>query len=268
MSDSHIMNCAECQSRLEEFALDELPIDVRTRVAKHLSDGCSACNLKLSEILGDFAQLAHALPIERPTMRVERQLLQRIAAERGPNDTAAPSISLAENKKLSSISLTHSLMAITAALAATVVGVALWTTRDGSPNSSRWAELDLRVDRANALQEFSTIPQIRFVSLGRHVPEVPVEGYIVQDAIAKQWHVHVFHMPAIPKGRVYQLWFDMGDSRFERARIADVDEDGTLSCLVDVPSDLVAIRGLVISDEPGADSERPTVDNIVEAMLP
>jgi len=271
--DSHPISCDECQSRLEEFALDELPIELRTQVADHLADGCPACNQRLSQILEDLAQLVHALPAERPPQRVEHALVDRIAGKRAPGRVVETPVRPSAVKKISPKSLTRSLVAAALALAATILGVAAWSTwRDiwnnppGAPFG--WAELQRRVDQANASQQFPSIPQLQFASLGSHSPEVPVAGYIVQDKLARQWHVHAFHLPALPAGRVYQLWFDLGSSRFVPAGPADVDDEGTLSRLVDVPTDLLAIKGLAISDEPASGSDRPTGESLFEATLP
>jgi Anti-sigma-K factor rskA len=284
VTDSHFITCDECQSRLEEFALDELAVDVRTQVADHLADGCPACNQRLGQILDDLAQLAHSLPIEQPPPRIERELLNRIAANKMVGDRPNFSESTRKNgtvplsdpaptRKISPKSLTRGLIAAALALAATIMGIAAWNTwRDilKNPNGagSPWAELQLRVDQANASQQFPSIPQLQFASLGSHSPEIPVTGYVVQDHLARQWHVYAFHLPALPAGRAYQLWFDTGNAQFVSAGAADVDPEGTLSRLIDVPSDLLAIKGLAISDEPTTGSDHPTGEKFFEAPLP
>lgn len=270
MTDPQSITCAECQSRLEEFVLDELSADVRTRVAEHLSTGCASCNQRLVETLSDFAQLAYSLPRELPPMRGERDLLKRIAAQRGPETADVSNQLPVEAAKMSPKSLTRRLVAAAMVLAATVVGIALWTTRHdvSSAATSQWAELQRRVDQANASQQFPEIPQLHFASVGNRSPEVRVEGYIVHDAIAKQWHVYAFRLPMLPAGHIYQVWFDMGDSNFVRAGVANADDEGSISCLVDAPPDLGAVRGLAISAESGADAERPSGDSLIEAPLP
>jgi hypothetical protein len=269
VTDSRSITCSECQSQLEEFALDELAEKDRAHVAAHLAGGCSECSERLSEILSDFAQLAYSLPMERPTMRVDRTLRDRIAEERVPDKIRLVQVSI-ETRRTSPRFLTRGLIAAAVALAATILCIAAWTTRQNKsavPASQQWAELQRRVEQADASQQFPAIPQMRFASLGTRKLEKPVIGYIVEDQPARQWHVYALNLPKLPEGHVYQMWFDMGNSRFVRAGTAEVDDTGTIHRLIDVPSDLGAIHGLAISDEANNDTGRPTGENLLEATL-
>jgi hypothetical protein len=273
LTDLNSISCAECQSRLEEFALDELNGELRVRVEQHLIEGCSACNQHLADMLSEFAALAHSLPNERPPQHVERALRNRIAVQSLRREALAGTDSHVSTAVSSPKSLTRRLVSVAVALAATIIGIAIWANRHKDLNGTTtsadpWADVQRRVEQADASQHFSTIPRLRFASFGTHSPKDAVEGYIVEDRLAKQWHVYVFHLPALPAGRGYQLWFDAGDSHFVRAGSAVANDDGTISCVVDLPKDVPAVRGLAISDEANADAEQPSRDNLVEAPLP
>lgn len=270
MTDPKSIPCAECQSRLEEFALDELSGDARSRIVEHLSGGCVSCNQRLSEMLSEFAQLAFALPRELPPMRGERSLLKQIAEQRGATGDVGLRPTLDEPVDISPKSLSRRLVAAAMVLAATVLGIALWTTRSdvSATSSAQWAELQRRVDQANASQQFTEIPQLHFASVGNKATEVSAEGYVVHDQIARQWHVYALRLPVLPAGHVYQVWFDMGNSRFVRAGVAQADNEGTISCVIDMPAETGEVKALAISAEPSADAQRPSDDILIEAPLP
>lgn len=272
MIDSRSITCRECQSRLDEFALNDLPAEACDAIAKHLASGCPECNQLLSDIASDFGQLALTLPLEAPPMRGERALLNRIAVGQLRQEAARPTMAASPAPTIPARSSSRGLWAAAIALAAMIVGIAAWTSRHNNSENvagqGSWVELDRRVAEADAGQRFSTIPQLRFASLKLPAQKVSVEGYVVQDRLAKQWHVYAFHLPTLPTGRVHQLWFDLGDSHFARAGIADTDGDGALSCIVNAPSDRSSIRGIAISDEPNAGSDSPSGESLVESLLP
>lgn len=205
-------------------------------------------------------------------MRVDRVLRDRMTAQRSA-EGIAPSMESLESTKISPKRLTRSLVAAALTLAATIFGIAAWTSWNNSSNDfsaavSHWDELRRRVDEAEASQHFPAIPQMHFASVGTHKLATPVNGYIVEDRPARQWHLYAFRLPKLEKGHSYQVWFDLGDSRFVRAGTADIDDEGTIRRLIDVPSDFASIHGVAISDESGGEPERPSGENLIEAKLP
>jgi len=269
MIDPGPITCDGCKDRLEEFALDELDGDVRDQVARHLRGGCRACNAHLAQITADLAALAHTLPAQAPPRHVERDLFDRIAAQSRPLAAEEPRVSI-RHAGISKKSLTRGLLAAAAALAACLAGIATWNAWQGRPTGlgiEEWAELRRRVDEADEAQRFGAVPELSFVSLRGPAPEKPVHGYIVADHSTRQWHVYVFNLPSLPQDRTYQLWFATGD-RPVAAATAEADPDGTVSKIVDLPSDLPAITGVAISDEPKSGSTEPTGNHIYQAELP
>jgi anti-sigma-K factor RskA len=269
MIDPELITCDDCQDRLEEFALDELEGDVRDQVARHLRGGCRACNAHLAQITAELATLAHALPVHAPPREIERDLFDRIAAQSRPRALEEAPVTLRQTP-ISKKSLTRSLVAAAAVLAACLAGIATWNAWQGRRTGlglEEWAELRRRVDEADEAQRFGAVPELSFVSVRGPAPEKPVQGYIVADHSARQWHVYVFNLPALPQDRTYQLWFATGDKPVAAAT-AEADADGTLSTIIDLPSELPAITGLAISDEPQSGSTEPTGDHIYQADLP
>ncbi len=271
MTDPQPITCDDCQQRLEEFALDELTGDVREQVARHLDDGCRACNSQLAQITADLASLAYTLPAQAPPPQIERDLLRRIAAQSPRRPLAETHVVSVPRSRISRKSLSRGLIAAAAALAAGLGGIAAWNAWQGGSTGfgfDEWAELRRRVDEANEAQQFADVPQLNFVSLRGPAPQQPVHGYVVTDHPMRQWHIYVFNLPALPEDRSYQLWFATADNRPVPAGMVKVDASGTISQVVDLPSDLPAITGLAISDEPPTGSTAPTGQHIYQADLP
>ncbi|HEX4413279.1 MAG TPA: anti-sigma factor [Lacipirellulaceae bacterium] len=258
----------ECQSRLAEFALDELPEQLRAPVVAHLGTGCVACNEQLADLLSGFAKLAIALPTELPAERIERGLLNRVAVQK--RETARFSAVGATAGSESRRHALRRLLVSALALAASVVGIAMWSAWHGRIGRTEaepraWGEVVRRVEQANAAERFAEIPQLKFASLRQ--PSSDVTGYVVVDKLAKQWHVYALHLPAPATGRRYHLWIDLGDSRFKHVGAAEIDGAGTLAQIVDVRADMVNAQGLAISDEADEVLDHPTGQNMVEAPL-
>ena len=271
MTNGRHITCGDCQSRLEEFALDELTGEVRDRISQHLKTGCAACNDRLGEVLSEFAAIVYSLPTERPTMRVDRALRNRMEAQRMREEVARPGESLAPAATTRKPH-TRRLIAVALTLAATVLGIAAWTAYQDSMMQRTaidrsWSDLRRRIEQADESQHFSSIPQIQFASLGKQAPKTPVVGYVVEDKILRQWHVYALHLPELQPGHTYQLWFDMGNSRFVHAGTEEVDAEGTAQRLIDLPAGLGNVEGIVISQESKLDTVQPSGEIVVEAKL-
>jgi Anti-sigma-K factor rskA len=268
--DSHPIDCLECQTQLAEFALDELPERMRAPIAAHLESGCLACNEQLAELLSGFSKLAYALPAHQPAARIEQDLLDRIAVRKSESRRVGTFDSRPETE--SRKRAIRRLVVTALALAASVIGIALWSnwhtrSSQGFVGSGDWAAVRRRVERANAAEQFAVIPQLSFASLRQPSARSAAQGYVVVDRFTKQWHVYVFHLPAPAQDHRYHLWIDLGDSRFQHLGEAEIDSDGTLARVISVPADVVDPRGLAISDEAGDAPDHPTGENVVEAPL-
>jgi hypothetical protein len=262
--ESRHFRCEDCQPLLAEFALEDLAGDLRARVASHLASGCNACNRELVEIAANLAALADTLPLKSPPSHVERDLMQRVAV-RGVIQPAAPG-------RISRRTLTRGLIGSAAVLAASLIGIATWTIWQQAVTNQRLAEqvadFQRRLAEADKSQRFAPVPQLTFASRGVAAPETPVNGYVITDHVARQWHVYVFNLPSLADDRVYQLWFVADDGKFVPAATVTADDAGTVSHLVDLPSALPTIAGLAISDEPASGSSTPTGQHMFQANLP
>ncbi len=275
MTDSHSIACDECRQSLVEFALDELSIEESSTIAQHLAGGCEPCNRRLADILVGLAALPTGLARQLPPLKLERDLMQRIARPPAIGQSVATISPPATRSNARNKSLTSGIVGAAIALAACLVGVAAWTIWRGgisdlAPAGERehWANLQRRLDEAERSQRFSSLPRLEFAYLNSQAPATPVHGHIVTDHITKQWHFYAFNLPPLPEGRAYQLWFVIGDSQYVAAGMLDADPSGTASRLVDVPSDLNLITGIAISDEPPSGSDQPAGERLYHADFP
>ena len=275
MSDALPITCDQCQERLEEFALGELIGIDAEQVTEHLSTGCQPCNRQLAQQIQDWALLPLSLPRQLPPLRIERQLMQRIAGNEPVQVAAASStapVQIATNSKTAW--RTRTMWAALAA-AAGLAGVAAWFSWTGYGGGNGLlteaeyrAELERRFAQADKSQHFSTIPQLTFAYVNRPKSAEPIHGYVVADDIARQWHVYTFNMPPLREGRIYQIWLVVNGTEFVPAGTCNLDSDGTATNLIDLPSDTSSITGIAISDEPAAGSLKPSGENLIKADLP
>jgi anti-sigma-K factor RskA len=71
------------------------------------------------------------------------------------------------------------------------------------------------------------------------------------------WLLHAFHLPRLPAGRVYQLWFVTASSKIS-AGVLDPDSLGRALLRVDVPAAAAASQVAAITVEPAGGSPQPT----------
>ncbi len=265
MTDSYDISCEACQDRLDEFALDVLPVDVCAQVSAHLDGGCPDCNRRLAELLADLAQLPQSLPLAAPPPSVERELMRRITAERSQAPNAPPADATKSRRWL--------LAAASLAVAASLVGVALWLGRPApapstiGPAPGDWAELERRILDAQESQQINSTPQLHFVSRGPAAPAADVYGYVVQDRLTQQFHIYVFNLPQLADDRAYQFWFVTNDGQYLPENSVRPAADGSISLLVEQPSSATEVVAVAISNEPAEGSQSPSRDSLLEATL-
>ena len=274
MTNSNSLTCDDCSDLLDEFALGDLPQSISAQISQHLSQGCETCNQRLAQVVADLSLAAHAAQSRLPSLRIERELMQRIATRSSDSETPAASRQL----KLINKPPSSRVFAITIALAALLIGVAAWSTwnraipgdsADPSREATDYqASLQRRINRANETQPFSAVPQLKFAYLRRPAPEKLVNGYIAIDEAARQWHLYLFNLPPLADELKYQAWLVVDGVRYIRASAIEVDVEGTASLVLDLPPNVSTVSGIAISDEPTTDSDEPTGENFFRADIP
>ncbi len=73
--------CAHVEADWELFALGSLDVAAQQAMASHLQSGCKECQRRFVEARAVVASLATIVPTERPSARVERDLMRRVRAE-------------------------------------------------------------------------------------------------------------------------------------------------------------------------------------------
>lgn len=267
MSNERETTCDYCCERLEEFALESLPTDETAAVAEHLQSGCLVCNRRLAELAGMFALTTHTAQTQLPPLNLERQLMRRIAGQaepaRAPVDTTPARTQVSSPRQLIAAVIT---------LAATLLGIAAWSTwhRDRSIEegvaTSLPAALEQRIHHADQSDPFSASPRLEFAYLSEPPLETRVHGYTVIDQVANQWHVYVINLPPAAADRKYQAWLVSGEQYVPVGQL-DVDSDGSAALVLDVPTSGATATGIAISDEPSETPQSPTGKNFFRAAL-
>jgi hypothetical protein len=277
MSDPHAFTCAQCQQQLEEFALDELPEVAGEQVAKHLATGCESCNHRLVELLGAWSAAAHLLPPQLPPLQIERDLMSRVRGKQPSISPTAETSTRAQRDPPTVESNTNPRLIAVLALAASLLGVAVWIAAGGdhfgkfsaelAEEAAFRSELQRRAEQADRLQHLS-VPHLNFKYVRNQAPAKPIHGYIVSDELSHQWHIYTFNLPPLAEGRKYALWLVSTDNKFIAAGPLEVDSDGTSSKLIDLTDDVSIFNAIAISEESAAGSTEPGRDVFVTADLP
>lgn len=75
---------------------------------------------------------------------------------------------------------------------------------------------------------------------------------------ANTWLVHVYNMPRLPEGQVYQLWYVTPDARIS-AGVLEMDDEGHAIAVLVVPPEARSATLAAVSIEPGpSGSPQPT----------
>jgi hypothetical protein len=75
------VDCAHIEGDWELFALGSLDEAAEREMAAHLRSGCAECQRRFQEAQAEMAAVATTVPLQKPSARVERELMKRVRAE-------------------------------------------------------------------------------------------------------------------------------------------------------------------------------------------
>lgn len=90
----------------------------------------------------------------------------------------------------------------------------------------------------------------------------PAQGAVLVDAAARGVTIEVWHLPRLPVGDVYEVWWVTKTGR-EPAGTFAVDQSGDGVSTVSLPAGLQAVRSVGITREPLPGTKRPTAPRVV-----
>jgi len=79
-------------------------------------------------------------------------------------------------------------------------------------------------------------------------------------------HLAASGLPPLPRGRIYQLWFERTGSPVATGATFGVDAHGRAWVKVAVPGTLNDVHAIVITDEPAPGSATPTGMHLLDAL--
>jgi anti-sigma-K factor RskA len=220
-----------CQHRDDAgpWVLGALDHEQAAAFAAHL-ERCEACRAEVARLQGVSDILPMAVPQLRPAPALKQRIMATVHAEAEPPASPAPQVGRAPARRRRRLA---AVMAAAVVAAVLVVGAALLVGGDDTrthpgfgPSGSQVA---LRVQHEH--------------------------GRLVLD-----------HMPAPPRGRVYQVWLVRGRQAPRPTRtLFTGPRDGRAR--IDIPDSLVGSDRVLITSEPPGGSRRPTSDPVAGVDL-
>jgi Anti-sigma-K factor rskA, C-terminal len=199
---------------LEFLALGALPEEEAAAANAHAA-GCVECAKKLAEARGRAAALAFGVPQEKPTAGAKEKLFARIAAEREATRQGASGAGeiVAGGREIRGEAKTRSwwnwvLVPVAAALA--LVSLGLWRenqrligeVRQARVEAVRLQQEQVRVERlVNVLAAPETIT-VRLAGTDQAAQGSGVVKYNQRSGMV----IYTAELPALPAGKVYQMW--------------------------------------------------------------
>ena len=253
------MNCADCQGRLEEYALEALSRHDAEQVAAHLATGCPQCRSMLAEIETTWALLGESLQPVAPPAHLKSALFEQIRSGGLPTRQTrqADVVTLSEpDESPRLVGAGRRGPAVAACLAATLLGIlaGVWYVSPSAEESRGLAFLEERLQALTQRYGDTADPaKIHVGSLTLAGGQRAVSGHLIVDNIAGQLHLYAFDLQPPAAGKSYQLWFVAdGDRWLAGGRLA-VKPDGVFTAVVDLPELAEGATRIVVTEEPDAD---------------
>ncbi|MBV2354897.1 anti-sigma factor [Streptomyces sp. J2-1] len=234
------------------YALHALSDEERAAVDRHLAD-CAACAQEVEEFGATAARLALAASTPaRPAMR--EQVLQRITTVRQtpPADTTP----MRAGRALRGGAVRWALAACIAAAAA-LGGTTWWQYGNAQDARQQAAQAQRQADEVAGVL---SAPDART----RSAKIAGGAGTLVVSAARDRAVFVTSDMPAPPRGKVYQLWFDV-DGTMRSAGLMSPDRASQTVLMTGATHDA---SGVGITVEPAGGSRQPTSKPVALLSMP
>ncbi len=243
---------------LEAYVLGALDPDDRARFEEHLPD-CDLCRADLSAHIRMVDLLTYSLPPERPPAGARERVLLRIHAERdGPPASPrvppagalaaalepVPTTQVRPPARPARVMLSSLLWA--AALAVMLgIGALVGGWGITGPHASPDVELLARLPGG------SILPLV-----GTGAPTASARLFVVSSGSRAELVVDA--LPALPAGRIYQLWFAEPGQPIRTGGVFNVNSQGDGLTRVTIPAPLERVTAVAVTQEPAPGSPGPT----------
>lgn len=231
------------------YALDALPPEEAQAFEARLK-----ASPELQAIVREYREVAASLAAAAPAMPPAPALRDKVLGRvRGESRSRGP-LRLWTTLAIAA--------AVTGLLGATVQSVRL-TQRSHELREIR-AELSAAAGRRDLLQRRldavldDNTQMYAMRPTGQGDPALGFGAQVFWRRDANTWLVHVYDMPRLPRGQVYQLWYVTPEARIS-AGVIELDDEGHAVTVLDVPAGARNATLAAVSVEPGPEgSAQPT----------
>ncbi len=261
----------EFADALAAYALDALDPRERSSLEAHLAT-CAPCRKELLELRRAAMGVGLSAEAAPPPAALRDKIVARALSEPRVAGTAAP-ISIEERRfHQRRASLPPRWLAVAAALVlAAVSGMyAMWlrgevlTLRDGLARAdARSVELDRTLadvhrdtQTASRTLDVLSAPDLIRVDL-KGQPDAPASSGRAFWSPSRGLLFSAEQLPALPNGRVYQLWLVTGTAPVS-AGLLDVSASGTATTMTSMPANLPPAVAFAVTVEPAGGVPAPT----------
>lgn len=243
------------------YALGTLTAEEARTFASHLQT-CEECRRSVREMAAVGEALGRALPPQTPPPGLRERVLARATAPEGADSRTQTHVALRRGPS-------YGWLAAAAALVAAVTSVMAWQYRDEAARAR--IEQEQTAVRVRSLEQqiaqlqagVSTAAQTRSVLAARDMARIELSGQPPAPGATGRvfWsptHGLVFaatNLPALPPGRVYQLWV-VAEAPIS-AGIGQLTSGGELS-VVSTPTAPTRPKAFALTIEPEGGSPAPT----------
>jgi anti-sigma-K factor RskA len=253
------------------YALGILSDDERQALEGHLRD-CQTCAAEVRQTIAAASTLAIGVKQIDPPSSLRSRVLNEVAgADRGSVETrvrrgysvlpywlSAAAALAAIALGLYAVSLRNRITALEAQLRVATAATATMQKQliSLSADADDWRR------RATIL----TAPDVRRVDLAGVAPAAgasaraywsPAEGLFMSGT----------NLPALPQGRVYQLWMVTPEQKALGVALLTPDASGHVTTMISTPPGVTRIAALAVTLEPAGGSPAPTGDKVLIGLL-
>jgi hypothetical protein len=253
-----MITCRQCRDDLAEYDLGGADPALAEQIAAHLA-ACQACRAALNEIRSAWAAMPRALTPIEPTPEVFHKLLARI-------DSATAGATQFRSGPVERV-----LSYLVAAAVFIGLSVGLWRlgqpTDDAAIRQSA-EQFARRFGKVQEMERLLSADDVRLVSLNEGALAGEIEGFILWDIPAGQWHFYARRLSPPPTGQNYQIWVVDPKGKRSPGPMLSHHGDGLGSAVVDLQKTSVRQPAkALITLEPAAGSAQPTGNVVLEAEL-
>ncbi|HEX6963147.1 MAG TPA: anti-sigma factor [Lacipirellula sp.] len=253
-----MITCQQCRDDLAEYDLGAADAARAEEVAAHLA-ACRACRQELDDVRAAWA----AMPLALTPIEPSSGLFDKVASRLDDGEAAHSGMRPGRVERVLSY--------LVAAAVFIGLSVGLWQLGQPADDAAVRQTAEQFARRLGRLQEMERLLSadgVRLVSLNSDAAEGEVEGFILWDVTADQWHFYADRLPPPPDGQSYQIWVVGRNEQYKPGPVLSRTPDGLGSAVVDLHKlEVREAAKAVVTLEPSIGSKQPTGDVILEAAL-